>query len=115
LEKWLKDKGDAPEWKEILLIEDSEMQHGISIIVPQKALKSPEEYAQRFEELLNRGYDWINLVGNGVLNNKLLVSIEFPKDPKRVPVDKISVNLSGPHIGSNGKLQWYLDDKVKIK
>jgi len=73
-------------------------------LIPKSKLYSIESYSKRFEELLDKGYSWINLVGNGVKDGNLIVSVELPKRPVGVIKEKISVNLSGPYRDRSGKI-----------
>jgi len=80
LETFLRRDGDAPEWTGILIVEDSEIVHGARTRIPRSSLLTPDEFSSRFDELVARGYGWINLVGNGLLDGKLLVSVEIPHE-----------------------------------
>lgn len=115
----LKKYEGCPKWEGILLVEDSEVRHEETKYIPRNAIKTPEEFSQRFEEILGKGYDWINLVANGVLGNNLLVSIELPSRTIGASIDEVTVNLSGPYfengLGNDLKLKWFINDKVTIE
>jgi hypothetical protein len=68
----------------------------------------------RFDDLLNRGYRWMNLVGLGILGKILLVGVEFPDQAGTTPVGQTSVNLSGPHLAPDGRPLWNLESRVEI-
>lgn len=67
--------------------------------LPRAALKTPAEYASRFDELMNLNYAWLNLNYCGVLEGHGLVLVTFPqqasgrKGGEGVPT---SLNFSGP-------------------
>src|SRR5437868_14232750 len=44
----------------------------------QVLLRTPAEYEQRFEELLDRGYSWLNVGFRGVYRDFLIVGVELP-------------------------------------
>jgi hypothetical protein len=59
-------------------------------------LRTPSDYAARFDELLSMGYAWLNMSCYGVWENVLLVAIEVPGSKQHSPGSFTSVNLSGP-------------------
>lgn len=63
--------------------------------VKAAVLHSPEEYAPRFEELLTRGYDWINLTQVGIQDGQLIVRVELPQQTTAAAVGRTSVRLWG--------------------
>jgi hypothetical protein len=73
----------------------------------QVQLRTPAEYEQRFEELLDRGYSWLNVGFRGIYRNFLIVGVELPSlkfpdgsgrsIPRTLyPGHRTSINLSGP-------------------
>jgi len=75
--------------------------------VTEESLVSPEDYEEQFHALLQAGYSWINLSLYGVYEGNLVVGIELPSEPSKVPPGKTSINFSGPAI-RNGKIDWQL-------
>jgi hypothetical protein len=58
-------------------------------------LREVTNYEARFEELLTRGFPWINVSCYGVYDHKLIVGIELPEVSPE-PAIRTSVNYSGP-------------------
>jgi hypothetical protein len=118
LEASLKSLPDPPEWTGIWMVEAREIEHLPNrpsfLRIPRPALKEPLEYASRFDDLLLRGYRWINLVGLGILGQVLLVSVEFPDRAGTTPAGQTSVNLSGPNLTPAGRPHWNLGSRVEI-
>jgi hypothetical protein len=81
--------------------------------VPRTALRPMDEYRERFESLLGRGYSWINLKAAGIFDGNLLVVIEFPNYKSGIPRNKVSVNLSGPSH-KEGVPQWDIGARLEI-
>ena len=81
--------------------------------MPKSALISAYRYEKRFDELLSKGYDWINMNAMGILNNSFIVQIAFPIKSLNAPRGIVSVNYSGPAIFDTKPL-WDLSDKVEI-
>ena len=100
-------------WSQVLFLENTPFTHGNPSIIPKSALIPSEEYAKRFEELLDKGYSWINMNAFGVWEEKLIVVIELPSYSSNISRDKISVNFSGPAM-LNGKPQWDLSKRVEL-
>ncbi len=70
------------------------------VIVERRELRSAEEYAPRFEELLASGYAWVNVNLCGVLGNIVVVVVTVPAHTSsRTPPIQTSVNYSGPTKG----------------
>jgi hypothetical protein len=114
LEAHLRQDGDAPSWSRILIVEDAHLHHGTPMRVPRAALHDPGEFRDRFEALVARGYGWINLVGNGVLGDALVVSVEMPRDPTGIASSEVPVNLSGPYFQATGAKQWDLSGRLEV-
>jgi hypothetical protein len=85
-------------WSRIFLVEAANVNYEKTILVPQSALSTPEEYATRFDSHLNTGHGWINMNAAGILDNALLIIIELPQYFNSVPREKVSVNFSGPNM-----------------
>lgn len=81
--------------------------------IPKSVLVLATDYEKRFDELLSKGYDWINMNAMGLLQNSFIVQIEFPLKSLNASRDKVSVNYSGPTILNKQPL-WDLSNKVKI-
>lgn len=114
LEAFLRREGDAPEWTGILIIEDTEITHGPRTKIPRSSLLTPNDFASRFDKLVARGYGWMNLVGNGVLDRKLIVSLEIPRESSDLPASKVPVIVAGPNFDSSGRKIWDLSDRVEL-
>jgi hypothetical protein len=56
----------------------------------------PDDYESRFGELLGSGVAWINLSCLGLLNGRLVVSVEYQRSPSGPVVRAPSINYSGP-------------------
>ena len=78
------------------MIEDSAITYGETTDLPTTALFSPEQYAQRFDELLEKGYGWVHLNAVGTLDEALIVSVTWPREAVGAPREWVSVNLSWP-------------------
>ena len=100
-------------WSQVLVVEQQFIAWGKIIHISKSALISANEYEKRFDELLNKGYDWLNMNAMGILHNAFIVQIEFPCKSLNAPRDKVSVNYSGPAI-FNGASEWDLSNKVQI-
>lgn len=91
--------------------------------VSARHLKKPAEYESRFEELIQRGYPWLNLSCYGVHNGFLIVAVEVPSEtvPTASGSEKrklhqgcaTSVNLSGPQ-GHVVQQQWSTDSVLRF-
>jgi len=101
---WLRELGPIPDWHGVKLIEAKDVTWAAVSKIPRVALRSPAEYADHFDELLNRGYSWLNLSALGVLDGELIVCVELPRDTTGV-FGRTSVNLSGPPLDA-GKPVW---------
>jgi len=67
---------------------------GLPVIVAA-ALRSPDQYEPRFNELLAMGFPWLNLSYYGLLDGKGLVVVELPGHSASLS-PSTSVNFSGP-------------------
>ena len=84
-------------------------------LLARKDLFEPEEYRSRFCELLDQGHGWINLSASGVLNDWLILSLEWPSCVNTVPRAYVAVNLSGPDMDESGKVRWDLSDRLRLE
>jgi hypothetical protein len=67
--------------------------------LPRSALKTPDEYSARFDELMTSDFAWLNMSYCGTLEGHGLVMIEYPRQPSvRRGTDPVptSLNFSGP-------------------
>jgi len=110
----LKQRSDIPAWNKIRIVEGRDIQHCEIDVIPESSLKTPEAYSPRFQELLDRGYGWMNLVNNGIVHQMLLLSIEIPQSPSGIPPSQVPINLSGPYYNKNGTLCWDASSRIKI-
>ncbi len=85
---------DLPKWKNILYIEDFNLDSSLQQSVKTINLYSQDIFSDHFRSIMARGFSWINLSVLGLLNDTLIISVEKPK--KYFPGTKTSVNLSGP-------------------
>ena|SRR2546423_5575627 len=90
----IKERCGKPFWTHILMTEYSSVEHGEIINIPKVALLTPEQYAQRFDELLEIGYSWIHLDALGTAEGALIVIVMWPREAVGAPRDRVSVNLS---------------------
>ena len=109
---WIEQREKCPAWERIRILDTT---HPDVCWKPEiggwqitrKSLVTPEDYEQQFETLAHAGYSWINLSLYGVYEGSLIVGIELPSEPGKVPPGKTSINFSGPAI-RNGKVDWQL-------
>lgn len=59
-------------------------------------LRTPEEYEERFAELMAKRFRWLNLNYFGLIDGKGLVIVEFPDQRFAEHSPATSVNFSGP-------------------
>jgi hypothetical protein len=80
--------------------------------ISRQQFKSPSEYADRFDEVLEMGYAWVNLSCHGVFEGRLVVGIELPAHPS-ANRRRTSVNYSGPSAAviANG---WSLSEVMVV-
>ncbi|HTA25963.1 MAG TPA: hypothetical protein VK763_20700 [Terriglobales bacterium] len=77
-------------------------------------LRSPLEYENRFDELLRKGYRWINLSCYGVHEGFLIIGVVVPGVASAThPGYHTSVNLSGP-LPSVLDQQWRVGSILTI-
>src|SRR5688500_5777198 len=79
-------------WVRVVVVEEESIMRGKITHIPKSALISAHKYEKRFDELLRKGYDWINMNAMGILHNSFIVQISFPIKSLYAPRDKVSVN-----------------------
>jgi hypothetical protein len=83
-------------WRTIQFVDSADVWYAAGTMqVPRRALRSPDDYARRFEDHLRAGYSWINLNAAGVVDGVLVVIVEVPDYLSGAPEDKVAVNPSG--------------------
>ena len=92
-------------WSEAVFVEDTSIvDKEAKCYIPRSALMTPEEYAPRFEELLGRGYSWLNMNATGILGQMLIITVTLPSYTTENK-GETSVNYSGPPV-VKGRTQW---------
>ena len=84
----------VPTWDRELFAEDLYVDHLSKRTIDRHKLYELLEFSDRFDFLLHKGYDWLNLSGLGLHGGTLIVAIEKPLSTRDCP--RTSVNLSGP-------------------
>lgn len=100
-------------WSDVLVVEESSVIPGEIELIPRHALTPSNQYEERFNELLDQGHSWINMNIFGILDNTLIIQIEYPHYKNNASRNKMSVNYSGPSI-IEGVERWDLSGLVKI-
>ena len=100
-------------WSQVLFVEVQTFAAGKVPEIPQSALISSQDYAKRFDELLESGYHWINMNALGIWKDNLIIVIELPSYKSNIPKEKVSVNFSGPVI-IDEKPQWDLSNRIEV-
>jgi hypothetical protein len=123
-ESFLSDLPSAPTWTHVLVAESSMLRYvggpDGGVEVTRSGLRTREEFAPRFTELLHWQRAWINLTCLGVVDNTLYVSIETSSQGPReaseppTPPDRISVNFSGPRMNVQTKELLWNGDYIKL-
>ena len=93
-ESWLTKELGLPAWKEVLVTEFVEFSADPLKIEVGKC-DSPDNYKERFQLLLSRGYAWINVSALGLMGETLVLHVEHPNQSQFISAES-SVNLSGP-------------------
>lgn len=70
-----------------------------------------EDYENRFNEILNQGYSWINLNFAGMLDDNLLVMAEFPSSKNNVEFTAVNLSLPEKRVIEN---HWNVSSFIKI-
>ena len=71
LEMWIEQQGLRRTWRNVMIAEERDVYDGGHLSLPAHHLRTPEQYEDRFTELLDRSYDWIHLNALGTLNDCL--------------------------------------------
>ena len=102
LKNWLVSEWGVPLWKEVLLIEDATFDPDPLRIEVGECF-SLDAYQIRFQELLGRGYSWINLSALGFFEQAMLIHVEYPNS-EYGNASNTRVNFSGPNraVTANG-------------
>ncbi|MBL8717329.1 MAG: hypothetical protein JNL79_15185 [Myxococcales bacterium] len=94
---FLEDAGQTPPVREVRLLEIGPgvgLDERGRLRVRRDDCRDPEDYSNRFEEVLAAGFPWINVSCYGVDGGKLIVVVEVPRGGGRAI--RTSVNYSGP-------------------
>ncbi len=84
-------------WKSIQIVKDVVVNPGIQTVDLSKAVFfSMEEFETEFNQLILKGYSWINFNVLGKLDNALIISVELPASICFLPPESTPINLSGP-------------------
>jgi len=100
-------------WSHVLFVESTSIIYGKVSKIPRRAMIPMNDFAKRFDELLDSGYYWINMNAFGIWMSNLIVVIELPIYKVDIPRNKVSVNFSGPSI-IDEKPQWDLSERIEI-
>jgi hypothetical protein len=120
LRAWLASLDGFPGWRDVRIIEVGPRTDvaGIGARVwraAEDAVRTPDAYSARFEELLGAGYSWINLSCYGLLGDVAMIAIELPRETSGIPSGKTSVNFSGPPIDvATRAVRWSAEGYVVI-
>jgi hypothetical protein len=98
----------APRWEGIVMIDGFVASEKIH----RNELYEPESFKLRFKEVVTSGHTWVNLSAAGVLEGKLLISLEDASD-RAYEGCPTSVNLSGPFNFVGSLPGWSLDNLVE--
>ena len=109
--KWFTGICPPATWSEVVFYEGEPLDH---TTIPAHLLFTPDNYRQRFCELLEDGHSWINLHISGVLDGLLILSVEWPSYENNIPREYVSVNLSGPRLNADGSPAWNLAGRLEI-
>jgi hypothetical protein len=96
---WLQEIGLQLPSRDIRIVEISQIRRPSTdgtYHVRRNQVLSPLEYECRFDELLAKGYSWLNMSCYGVHDGSLIVAIEVPGPRTLYPGCPTSVNLSAP-------------------
>ncbi len=96
-------------WSRVLVVEEQSISWGKPSRIERSALFTPEAYESKFDELLNQWHVWVNMSTMGVLDDTLLVEIEYPHYKNDAPRNKLFVNYS-QSIDEN----WDLSNRFEI-
>jgi hypothetical protein len=101
-------------WSSIAIIEDSAVRREKQFCyLALSDLSSPENYANRFAQLMMHGYSWLNMNAAGIVDHTLIVVIELP-NYVTTTIGKTSVNYSGAPI-IYGQSKWDANDRIFLE
>jgi len=97
--RWLEGNGLQLPSRDIRIVEIGQIRQTSTdgtYHVRRDQLLSPLDYETRFDELLEKGYSWLNMSCYGVHDGSLIVAIEVPGPRTLYPGCPTSVKLSAP-------------------
>jgi len=113
LELWLRSLGEAPNWSDVVIVEKyTPGTENNPSEIPKSELKTIAEYEERFNELMERGYSWLHLSGDGLIKGKLFISVNYPNQSSGCPKERVSINMSGPPLHVIDR--WNIERRVKL-
>jgi len=68
--------------------------------------KTISEYNNEFDQILHKGFSWVNVSFCGIYKKKLLFCIETPKESTGVPYEYVAINTSGPFLDEKHLPIW---------
>ncbi|NUP11207.1 MAG: hypothetical protein HOW73_34610 [Polyangiaceae bacterium] len=101
----------APRWQSLILTGPLPVSTSSRLTLAADDIASPEAFAERFIQLLSRGYAWINLHVAGLRQDTLLISVELPMFT-RAGVTNPSINICGPIALVREQPGWQLDNFI---
>lgn len=111
----------CPDWSHIIIFEESDIKY-LSLsespklcghIKSEKIYKA-ENYEQRFQELIMRGYRWINISPQGLWNNDLLIIVEVPLNSSNYSADNTFINTAGLSKDPSGNFKWDVSSDFRV-
>lgn len=110
--QWLAEIAAIPPYEGYLLLEGQASLDGRGMkTVSRAALKSPEEYETRFEQLFQVGHFWIRMGVTGIILNKLVIQIQ-PSEGVGASSGQVAVNMAGPAKEVSERPGWTLPWKL---
>lgn len=98
--EWLKKTHEMPVYKDVLFVIDNHEIKTINgfnrTIIHKEKIMDPAAFAPVFDNLIEKGYGWINFHCAGIYGDSLIYTIELPNYISDISSDKVSINLSGP-------------------
>lgn len=74
-----------------------------------------KDFEKAFDDLLHKGYGWINLHCAGIYQKNIIFTLELPHTSSSIPYGKTSINYSGPGMNPfNKKPEWNFEFFYKI-
>jgi hypothetical protein len=96
---FLNTEGLSPPIQEVRIVEianETRIVEGRRLHVSRDGLRTADEYAARFDELISAGLPWLNVSCYGVYDGHLIVGVEIPVGSGRREMKDTPVNYSGP-------------------